>query len=105
MNEVKVPDRQGNSASGPVRTLKVEDLGDPWRSRRFSGIRLKGNWLVNAGFQPGERVAVTVVSPGSMQLRIVPESQTAEWRVSGREQTPLALETVEGAEQDIQTKE
>jgi hypothetical protein len=40
-----------------------------------------------------------------MQLRIVPESQTAEWRVSGREQTPLALETVEGAEQDIQTKE
>ena len=52
MNEVKDLGRQGNPGSSPVRTLKVEDLGDPWRGRRFSGIRLKGNWLVRAGFHP-----------------------------------------------------
>jgi hypothetical protein len=105
MSEVKVLGRQGNPASGPVRTLKIEDLGDPWRGKRCSGIRLKGRWLTNAGFPSGERVAVTVISPGSMQLHTIPESPSAEPPVSGQEQTHLALEIARGAEQDIQTKE
>jgi hypothetical protein len=90
MLEMNVLDRQEDSQTGPPlpshararRTLKIEDLGDPWRGGRFSGIRLKGHWLTEAGFPPGERVAVTVVSPGSMQLRVVPESQAAEQPVS-----------------------
>src|ERR1039458_5677121 len=105
MNEVNVPDPQGNSASGPVRTLKIEDLGDPWRGKRFSGIRLKGRWLVRAGFHPGQRVTVIVSAPGSMQLRIVPESRTAGLQASGCEQTHVALEFARDAERDVQIKE
>ena len=110
MHEIKVLDQQENSKAGlsspsqsiAIRTIKIETLGDPWHGKLFSGIRLKGRWLTNAGFPPGERVAVTVVSPGSMQLRIAPESQAAEQRVSGREQPRLALEFARGAEQNIQ---
>ena len=105
MHEMIVLGRQGSPASGPVRTLKIEPLGDPWRGKRFSGIRLKGRWLTNAGFPPGERVAVTVVSPGSLHLRIVPDSQSAELRVSGQEQTRLALESGADAEQDMRPQE
>src|ERR1041384_7745256 len=53
------------------RTLKIEDLGDRWKRKAFSGIRLKGHWLVRAGFRPGERVAVIMDAPGIMQLRVV----------------------------------
>jgi hypothetical protein len=105
MNEVRVLGRQGSPASGPVRTLKIEPLGDPWRGKLFSGIRLKGRWLVRAGFRPGQRVTVTVSSPGSMHLRIVPEPQTAEPRVPGQEQTPLALEFPRGAHDQMQPEE
>jgi hypothetical protein len=113
MRENKVLDRQGNSKAGlsspsqsiARRTLKNEDLGDPWRGKRFSGIRLKGHWLTDAGFPPDERVAVTVVSPGSMHLRIAPESQATEQRASGQQQTPLALEFPGGADHDMQPKE
>jgi len=32
-----------------------------WRSKRhFSIIRLKGNWLMSAGFKPGQKVRVQV---------------------------------------------
>lgn len=32
-----------------------------WRSKRhFSIIRLKGNWLMSAGFKPGQKVKVEV---------------------------------------------
>ena len=101
MNNGKMPDQPGN----PVRTLKIEDLGDSWRGKRFSGIRLKGRWLTNAGFPPGERVAITVISPGSMHLRIASESQAAEQWASGRKQPHLALEFARGADHDMQTKE
>ena len=105
MNEVKVLGQQGNPASGPVRTLKIEDLGDPWRGGRFSGIRLKGHWLTDAGFPSGARVTVTIVSPGSMQLRIVSDSPTAEPQASGRKQHHLALEFARGADHDMRSKE
>jgi|ERR1039457_5427416 hypothetical protein len=105
MNEVKVLGRQGNPVSSPVRTLKIEDLGDPWRGKPFSGIRLKGRWLVNAGFHPGQRVTVIISAPGSMQLRIVPESRTAGLQALGCEQTHVALEFARDAERDVQIKE
>ncbi|HWX22422.1 MAG TPA: SymE family type I addiction module toxin [Candidatus Binatia bacterium] len=82
MNEVKIADRQlaGPSSRSPFkasRTLKIDNLGDPFRGSRVSGIRLKGRWLTRAGFQSGERVAVTVVSPGHMELKSVAESEVA----------------------------
>jgi hypothetical protein len=110
MHEMQVLDRQKARPSSPSpsvarRTLKIESLGDPWRGNVFAGIRLRGRWLVKAGFNPGQRVSVLVTSPGSLQLRVVPESATAESRVSGLEQSPLALELTDRAEQDIQTKD
>jgi hypothetical protein len=60
------------------RTLKIEDLGDRWHHRISSGIRLKGRWLVSAGFPAGQRVTVAILSPGAMELRVVSESETAE---------------------------
>jgi hypothetical protein len=113
MQETQILDRQDNFKTGPSslspssarRTLKIENLGDPWRGKVFAGIRLRGRWLVRAGFQPGQRVSVTVSSPGSMQLRVMPESTTTASRVSGPEQSPLALELADGAEQSIQPKE
>ncbi len=84
MNEIKVLDRPEENESGPFsptklrarRTLKIENLGDTWRGNLFAGIRLKGRWLASAGFHPGGRVAVIVVSPGVMQLRVVREEPT-----------------------------
>ncbi len=60
------------------RTLKIEDLGDRWRRRTSSGIRLKGRWLTSAGFPAGHRVTVAILSPGAMELRVVSEPETAE---------------------------
>ena len=113
MHEMQVLDRRDNSKAGlpspsqaiARRTLKIEPLGDPWRRKLFAGIRLKGRWLVRAGFRPGRRVTVIVSSPGSLQLRIVPESPTAVAPVSGREQPQLALESAGPAEQDMQNKD
>jgi hypothetical protein len=60
------------------RTLKIEDLGDRWHRRVSSGIRLKGRWLISAGFPAGHRVTVAILSPGAMELRLVAEPETAE---------------------------
>ena len=113
MHEIEVLARQDNLKAGlsspsPAvarRTLKIENLGDPWRGKVFAGIRLRGRWLLNAGFQPGQRVSVLVTSPGSLQLRVVPESMITESRASKPEQSPVALELTDRAEQVIQAKE
>jgi hypothetical protein len=113
MHEMQVLDRQDNLKAGlsslsPAiarRTLKIEPLGDPWRGKVFAGIRLRGRWLLNAGFRPGQRVSVWVTSPGSLQLRVVPESLITESRASEPDQSPVALELTDRAEQDIQAKE
>ena len=85
MNQVKVLSRQDELSAGapPVpqqvvlrRILKIEDLGDAWHRKVFSVIRLKGQWLTKAGFHPGLRVAVTVVSPGVMELRLIGQSES-----------------------------
>ena len=77
MKEVKSPDRQLVGTSPSKRNLKIEILGDPYRGKQFSGIRLKGRWLTSAGFDPGAHVAVTVVSPGLIELKRVAESEIA----------------------------
>jgi hypothetical protein len=83
MNEMKVS-RQDEASAGvsPApqqvalrRTLKIENLGDLGYGEFFPGIRLKGLWLMNAGFYPGQRTAVTVVSPGVIELRRIEERE------------------------------
>ena len=52
----------------PMRTLKIEEDGDRWKGIKPK-IRLMGRWLEQAGFKPGERVAVTCIAPGHIELR------------------------------------
>ena len=52
-----------------VRTLKIEADGDFWRGLVRPKIRLIGRWLERAGFRPGNRVVVTRVAPGVLELR------------------------------------
>lgn len=54
------------------RTLAIERRGGHWkgkqRAKEFPGIRLIGQWLQAAGFQPGTRVRVTVLASGRLEL-------------------------------------
>jgi hypothetical protein len=75
------------------RRLKVERLGDPWRGKTFSGIRLKGYWLAEAGFAAGKHVRVCIISPGVTELRLLCESETAEQQAA----RPGTQEQIEGA--------
>lgn len=59
------------------RTLKIEATGDFWRRRIKPKIRLGGDWLHAAGFQPGQRVRVTLQRPGELTLQLM-EPQSAE---------------------------
>lgn len=52
-----------------VRKLKIEADGDFWKGLIKPKIRLMGRWLAQAGFQPGNRVHVTCVAPGVIELR------------------------------------
>ena len=52
----------------PSRTLKIEPEGDFWKGIKPK-IRIMGYWLARAGFKPGDRVQVTCVSPGVIELR------------------------------------
>jgi hypothetical protein len=53
----------------PVRRLKIEATGDFWKGLTKPKIRLMGRWLERAGFRPGNRVHVTCVAPGVIELR------------------------------------
>jgi Toxin SymE, type I toxin-antitoxin system len=53
----------------PVRKLKIEADGDPWKGLVKPKIRLAGRWLERAGFNPGSHVQVTCVAPGVLELR------------------------------------
>ena len=55
-------------SSSLMRTLKIEPDGDRWKGIKPK-IRLTGRWLERAGFKPGERVSVTCVAPGFIELR------------------------------------
>lgn len=52
-----------------VRSLKIEAEGDFWKGVTKPKIRLMGRWLERAGFNPGDRVHVTCVAPGVIELR------------------------------------
>lgn len=52
------------------RTLKIEATGDFFRNRIKPLIRIKGNWLANAGFPPNARVVLTSPMPGAIQLTV-----------------------------------
>ena len=52
-----------------VRTLKSEAHGDFWKGLTKPKIRLMGRWLERAGFRPGNRVQITCVAPGVIELR------------------------------------
>ena len=52
-----------------VRTLKIEAHGDFWKGLIKPKIRLMGHWLERAGFRPGNRVHVSCVAPGVIELR------------------------------------
>ena len=59
------------AARAGIRRLKVEEHGTAYKpGRRTSQVRLKGRWLVDAGFPSGTSVLVTVVSPGVIELRL-----------------------------------
>lgn len=51
-----------------TRRIKVETIGDYFKRKTAAGIRLKGKWLQNAGFKPGEHCQVTFISPGIIRL-------------------------------------
>lgn len=58
-----------SKVSSAARTLKIEAEGDGWKGRFKPKIRLIGRWLERAGFTPGDRVQVTHIAPGVLQLR------------------------------------
>ncbi len=58
-----------NVATVPVRRLQIEAVGDFWKGLTKPRIRLMGRWLERAGFTPGQRVNVTCVAPGVLELR------------------------------------
>ena len=60
---------QHSVASGSVRRLQIEAIGDFWKGLTKPRIRLMGRWLERAGFTPGQRVNVTCVAPGVLELR------------------------------------
>jgi hypothetical protein len=53
-----------------TRTLKIEERGDYSSDRTFPMVRLRGKWLQAAGFPPGERLTLTLVSPGVIEMRV-----------------------------------
>ena len=78
--------QQPTEADPTVRTLKIEADGDPWKGLIKPKIRLMGRWLEQAGFSPGNRVEVTCVSPGLIQLRSPDASTLNEAKQSPQEQ-------------------
>jgi Toxin SymE, type I toxin-antitoxin system len=53
-----------------TRTLKIEERGDAWTKKIYPAVRLKGKWLQTAGFPPGQRLTVKIVSPGVIEMRV-----------------------------------
>ena len=52
------------------RTLKIEERGDFHARQTVPTVRLKGKWLQKAGFPPGQRVKLTVLGLGVIELRL-----------------------------------
>lgn len=57
----------------PKRTLKIEEQIQPCgyhRQRRVPMLRLKGKWMAAAGFNPGQSIELTAISPGVIEIRV-----------------------------------
>ena len=50
--------------------MKIEERGDFAANRIIPTLRLKGKWLEAAGFPPGQRVTLTVITSGLIELRL-----------------------------------
>ena len=61
---------QAGIASPPARVLKVEGIGDFSNGKVVPRIRMAGQWLQRAGFNPGDRVQIVTDQPGSLNLRL-----------------------------------
>ena len=57
-----------------IRSLKIEAIGDFYAGRIKARIRLSGHWLEAAGFEPGGRVSVQCVQPGTLLLSTGPQA-------------------------------
>jgi hypothetical protein len=55
-----------------MRTLKIDThIAGRWIARKFfPGLRIRGQWLGAAGFQPGARAKVTVIEPGELLVEV-----------------------------------
>ncbi len=53
-----------------TRTLKIEETGDPFKYGIVPKVRITGKWLEAAGFPPGERLTLTLISPGVIEMRV-----------------------------------
>ena len=53
-----------------ARYLKIDThSAGQWLKRKlFPGLRIRGQWLGKAGFEPGARVSVRVVGPGQLLI-------------------------------------
>ena len=58
-----------NTPDPSFRKLKIEADGDYWKGLAKPKIRLMGRWLEQAGFSPGDRVQVTCIGRGLIELR------------------------------------
>jgi hypothetical protein len=74
-------------ADPTVRTLKIEADGDFSKGLIKPKIRITGQWLERAGFSPGNRVQVTCVSPGVIELRS-PDASTVNETKPSPQQRP-----------------
>jgi len=61
--------KEGQGGYVSDRMLKIEAVGDFWRGLTKPKILLVGRWLERAGFKAGDRVRVTCVAPGVIELR------------------------------------
>lgn len=52
------------------RTLSVTDTGDYHQKLVKPQILLKGKWLLDAGFEPGQKVEITRKSAGKLEITI-----------------------------------
>lgn len=77
-SEMNIDSLQLANSDPPLRSLKVEAIGDFARRKVIPRIRVAGQWLEQAGFKPGHRVEVRLDEPGTLTLRFLAESAATE---------------------------
>jgi hypothetical protein len=49
--------------------LTVQDAGDAWKGTVIPKLQVRGKWLKEAGFEPGDKVQVVVYAPGILTIQ------------------------------------